>query len=137
MVLNSTDLKNDNNELYETGDSSTRDGASRWYVVKDLGASLGETGRMDPRRGDIASFEREPFITGVDEGRVRFGYRGRHQELLERIEAEDVVWTCERLQKLTDRQWRDAFRAGNFSEEVTGRYVARIRQKIDEGMKLK
>jgi hypothetical protein len=92
---------------------------------------------MDPRRGDITSFEREPFITGVDEGRVRFGYRGRHQELLERIGPEDVVWTCERLQKLTDRQWRDAFRAGNFSEDVTGRYVARIRQKIDEGMKLK
>jgi hypothetical protein len=137
MVLNSTDLKNDNNELYETSGSSTRDGASRWFVVKDLGASLGETGRMDPRRGDITSFEREPFITGVDEGRVRFGYRGRHQELLERIGPEDVVWTCERLQKLTDRQWRDAFRAGNFSEDVTGRYVARIRQKIDEGMKLK
>jgi len=135
MILNSTDLKNENNELYEpTG--REREQAPRWYVVKDLGASLGETGRMDPRRGDIGSFERERFIRSVDGGLVRFGYRGRHQELLERMRVEDVRWMCDRLQRLTDRQWRDAFRAGNFSDDVTTRYVARIHQKIDEGLRL-
>lgn len=136
MILNSTDLKNDNNELYEvTGErpSETR----RWYVVKDLGATLGETGRMDPRRGHIDSFEREPFVRSVEGGFVHFGFRGRHQELLNhRIEVEDVRWMCERLQHVTDRQLRDAFRAGHFSDETTTRYIARLRQKIDEGLKL-
>jgi methionine salvage enolase-phosphatase E1 len=51
--------------------------------------------------------------------------------------VEDVRWACERLQKLTDRQWRDAFRAGNFTADVTARYVARIRQKITEGLELR
>jgi hypothetical protein len=136
MILNSTDLKNDNNELYDVV-GRPRDGAPRWYVVKDLGASLGETGRIDPRRGFIDGFEREPFIAIVDQGRVRFGFRGRHQELLERIGVDDVHWMCERLQKITDRQLREAFRAGNYSDELTTRYVARIRQKIDEGLKLR
>jgi hypothetical protein len=137
MILNSTDLKNDNNALYEVvARERERELAARWYVVKDLGASLGATGRMDPRRGDVESFEREPFIRGAEAGRVRFGYRGRHQELLEDICVDDVHWICERLTRISDRQWRDAFRAGNFSEETTARYVARIRQKIDEGLRL-
>jgi hypothetical protein len=136
MVVNSTDLKDDNNELYDV-EGPPREGAARWYVVKDLGASLGETGRMEPRRGYIDGFEKEPFITGVKDGRVEFGFRGRHQDLLEQVRVEDVRWICERLQKLTDRQLRDAFKAGNFSEEVAARYVARIRQKIEEGLAIR
>jgi hypothetical protein len=136
MILNSTDLKNDNNELYQVL-GPDRERAPRWYVVKDLGASLGATGRMDPRRGDVASFEREPFVLGVDRDAVRFGFRGRHQELLAAITVDDVHWICERLQRLTERQWRDAFRAGNFSADVTARYLARIRQKVEQGLALR
>jgi hypothetical protein len=44
---------------------------------------------------------------------------------------------CERLQRLSDRQWRDAFRAANYSDETTARYVARIRQKITQGLELR
>ena len=136
MILNSTDLKDDNNTLYDI-EGPPREHAGRWYVVKDLGASLGETGKMDPRRGYIDGFEKEPFVTGVDNGRVSFGFRGRHQELLEHIGVEDVRWICERLQKVTDRQWHDAFHAGNYSDEIAARYVARMRQKIAEGLALR
>jgi hypothetical protein len=135
MIINSTDLKDENNTVYDV-EGPPREGARRWYVVKDLGASLGETGRMDPRRGYIDGFEKEPFITGVKEGHVLFGFRGRHQELLEPIRIEDVRWICQRLQRVTDQQLRDAFRAGNYREEITARYVARIRQKINEGLEL-
>lgn len=136
MILNSTDLKDQNNEVYDLP-SGPREGARRWYVVKDLGASLGETGRMDPRRGWVDGFEREPFITGEHDGRVEFGYRGRHQELLAGVGVEDVHWTCERLQRVTARQWHDAFRAGNFTSDQTDRYVRRIHQKIAEGLALR
>jgi len=136
MVLNSTDLKNVNNELYEVV-GEPREGARRWYVVKDLGASLGETGRMDPRRGYVDGFEREPFITGTAPDHVSFGFRGRHQELLGHIGVDDVRWTCERLMRVTDRGLRDAFHAGGFTDEQTGRFVARIRKKIDEGLALR
>jgi hypothetical protein len=136
MILNATDLKNDNNELYEVKDTDAAQ-PSRWYVLKDLGASLGETGRFDPKRGNIDAFEREPFTVHVHDERVRFAYRGRHQELLEHLTVADVRWTCDQLQKINDGQLRDAFRAGNYSDEVTTRYIARIRRKIAEGLALR
>ena len=137
MVLNSTDLKNENNTLYDVI-GPARERAARWFVVKDLGASLGETGRMDPRRGYIDGFEHERFVTGVENGFAIFAFRGRHQELIQQqIAVDDVKWICGRLQQLTDRQWRDAFRAGNYSDDVAARYVARIRQKITEGLELR
>jgi hypothetical protein len=114
MILNSTDLKNENNELYDV-EGGPKEGATRWYVVKDLGASLGETGRMDPRRGYVEGFEREPFIVGVRGGHVKFGFRGRHQELLDLITVDDVRWTCERLERITDSQWRDALHSGGYT----------------------
>jgi hypothetical protein len=136
VLLNSTDLKDDNNGVYEP-DGATREIARRWFIVKDVGASLGETGRMDPRRGYIDGFEKEAFITGVRDGHVQFAFRGRHRELLQGIRVDDVRWTCERVNTLTDQQWHDAFRAGNFADEVTARYVARIRQKVKEGLELR
>lgn len=136
MLLNSTDLKNDNNEVYEVeepGPGRPR----RLYIVKDLGASLGETGRVDPRRGYVDGFEREPFLAGREGQWVRFAFRGRHQQLLDRIPIADLRWICARVLGLSDRQWRDAFRAGNYDAETTARYVARIRDKAREGAALR
>ena len=64
MMFNSSDIKNENNALYEVK-HRRRDGSAQWYVVRDLGTALGETGRLAPQRGDPDIFEREPFITGV------------------------------------------------------------------------
>jgi hypothetical protein len=134
MILNSTDLKDDNNALYERRDGERL--VARWYVVKDLGATLGTTGRLYPKRNDIGEFERHEFIDEVDDGRVRFAYRGRHQQLLKNIRPADVVWMCERLQRLTDEQWRDAFRAGGYDEATTARYIRVFERKIAEGLAL-
>ena len=61
------------------------DGASRWFLVRDLGAALGETGKLYPRRNWLEGFERSGFITSVSGDRVEFDYHGRHQELLAMI----------------------------------------------------
>ena len=135
MLLNSTDLKDDNNELYEL--ETPGQDVRRWYVVKDLGASLGETGRLEPRRGYIDGFEREPFISEVKDGRVDFAFSGRHQDLLENISVDDVHWMCARVLKVSDRQWRDAFAAGGYDAETTTRYIARIRAKATEGLAIR
>ena len=134
MILNSTDLKDDNNAVYERlkGDHVV----GRWYAVKDLGATLGTTGRMDPKRNDIEAFEPHGFITGVSGGRVKFAFRGRHQELLRVITPDDVVWMCNRLARLTPAQWKDAFRAGGYDEALAARFIRRIQQKITEGQAL-
>src|SRR5882757_6273042 len=78
-LFNSSDLKNVNNTLYEV--TNPGDGPKRWYVVRDLGTALGETGRLVPMRGNPDLFEREPFIQDVKDGLVRFNYHGSHQEL--------------------------------------------------------
>ena len=135
LMFNSTDLKNDNNSIYKFDEPV--EGADRWLVVRDLGAALGETGRMYPRRNCLECFEQHGFITAIHDDRVEFDYVGRHQELISMIRPADVRWAAEHLQKLTDRQWQDAFRAANYSESDAGRYIAKLKEKIDDGLALR
>jgi hypothetical protein len=133
MMFNSSDLKNDNNALYEL--KEPRDGVKQWYVVRDLGTALGETGRLIPKRGDVDIFARHQFITGVKDGYVEFDYHGWHQELVRRrIAPSDVRWASELLAGLADRQWADAFRAGGYEADVAARFIDRLKQKIADGL---
>ena len=135
MMFDSSDLKNDNNSLYEI--ASPGSGPDRWYVVRDLGTALGETGKLAPKRGDPELFERQPFITGVENGFVRFSYHGWHQELFDRrIAPRDLQWATEWLGRLTDSQWADAFRAGGYPPEIANRFIARLQQKIADARRL-
>jgi hypothetical protein len=137
LILNSTDLKDDNNSIYEVkqGVPGAIPGVRRWFIVRDLGAALGETGKLFPRRNWIDGFENEAFIEGMKDGRIQFAFAGRHRELLEMITPADLEWAATRLQRVTSQQWRDAFRAANYTDSVRDRYVRKIRQKIDEALK--
>jgi hypothetical protein len=134
MMFNSSDVKNDNNALYEV----TRRGGKveQWYVVRDLGTAMGETARLAPKRGDPDIFEREPFITGVNDGVVQFNYHGWHRELLKGISPDDVAWASALLGQLSEQQWSDAFRAGGYQPALADRFIGRLRQKIAEGRRL-
>jgi hypothetical protein len=135
LMFDSSDLKNVNNTLYEVkpGGEPPR----LWYVVRDLGTALGETGRLAPKRSHPDLFERNRFINGVKDGYVQFHYHGWHQELLrERITPEDVRWASELLAGLSDRQWTDAFRAGGYEPDVADRFIRRTLAKVAEGMAL-
>ncbi len=131
MVLNSTDLKDDNNALYDL--KEPLEDADRWYTVKDLGASLGETAARGFDRGDPAAFDKAGFITGVKDGRVLFDFHGRHPELFSVVHPEDVRWMCAQLERLSARQWHDAFRAGGYDDDTTERFLRKIREKIAQG----
>ena len=135
LMLNSTDLKDSNNSVYET--KPPWKGASRWFVVRDLGAALGETGKLFPRRNWLEGFEREPFIESIEGAMIEFGYGGRHQELLSTISPEDLRWAAGQMQRLTDAQWRDAFRAANYAAPTADRFIRRIKEKIDDGLALR
>lgn len=135
MIFNSSDIKNDNNTLYEVKDP--KDDVKLWYVVRDLGTALGETGRLTPHRGDPDLFDRHKFVTGVENGFVKFEYHGWHQELFKRrITTGDVKWACTLLSRLSDAQWADAFRAGGYEPALAQRFITRVQQKIHEGMQL-
>jgi hypothetical protein len=134
-MLGNSDLKDDNNALYVLREAL--EGASRWYVARDLGHTFGRTGLINAPRGDIEVFEKTPFITGVVNGRVKLDWRGRHDALLDNIRPADVRWICGRLDRLSDRQWQDAFRAGGYPPETAERFIRRLEQKIAEGLALK
>ena len=135
LMLNSTDLKDDNNSLYKPVDRW--DGAPRWFVVRDVGAALGETGILSPRRNWLLGFEERSFITRLEDGKVEFDYDGRHKELLTMITPADVQWAARQMARLTDAQWRDAFRAGNYGTADANRFIARIKEKIADGRALR
>jgi hypothetical protein len=132
VMLCNSDLKDDQNEVYTL--KQPVEGAKRWYVARDLGQSFGSTGVIDAPRGDILAFEQTPFIKGVANGKVQFEWHGRHGVLLEQITPADVHWMCERLRRLTDRQWQDAFRAGGYAPQMSDRFIRRFKQKIEEGL---
>jgi len=131
-MLGNSDLKDEQNVVYHL--TEPFEGASRWYVARDVGQSFGRTGVIDAPRGDVTIFEETPFITGMDGRYVRFDWRGRHGVLLERITPDDVHWIAGRLQRLTDRQWQDAFRAGGYAPQTAERFIRRMKQKIEEGL---
>jgi hypothetical protein len=150
LILNSWDWKTSNNKIYALSERSEPDnGSSRWFVVRDLGASLGRTtypgllkwfrlrGFGQGTRNDLAGFEAQGFIVGVDdEGRPRFDYRGIYRDVIDTVSGADVRWACDLLNKLTDEQWRDAFRAGGYTPEQASRYLAKIKTKIAQGLQV-
>ncbi len=135
VLLGNSDLKDQQNAVYNLAEPF--EGAKKWYVARDLGQTFGRTGVVDAPRGDIRVYESTPFITAVERGKVRFDYRGRHRVLFASITPADVRWICERLDRLTDRQWRDAFRAGGYAPQTADRFIRRTKQKIAEGLALK
>jgi hypothetical protein len=135
MILNSTDLKDDNNGVFERRERHRV--VDRFFVVKDLGATFGTTGTANPARNDIDAFERVGFIKGVDDrGRVQFAFRGAHAELVENLRPEDVRWICRRLERLTPSQWRDAFRAAGQPDDIAARFIAKLHEKVAQGAAL-
>jgi hypothetical protein len=135
LMFDGSDLKNSNNSLYEL--KTEREGATRWFVVRDIGTALGETAKLDPQRNNPDIFERHAFITGVKNGYVEFSYHGWHQELVkDRITVADVKWTCNLLARLRDEQWSDAFRAGGYTPEVASRFIRSLKAKIEQGRHL-
>jgi hypothetical protein len=134
MMFNATDLKTSNNSIYE---HRTGDLVEQWYVARDIGSALGDWSRIAPRKGHVATFERQPFIRGVSGGFVDFAYTGWYQKLVRnRITPDDVAWVSSLLAQLSDQQWRDAFRAGGYEPQVADRYITVLKKKVDEGRDL-
>ena len=135
MMFNSTDLKNSNNSLYEYRDRGI---VQQRYVVRDLGAALGDSDRFAPRKGSPDAFEQEPFIVGVNNGFVEFAYKGWYAPLVrDRITPDDVAWTSNLLAQLTNKQWQDAFRAAGFAPADAERFIRKLREKVQQGRDLR
>jgi hypothetical protein len=134
MMFNSTDLKNSNNSLYEFKDG---DLVKQLYLTRDVGSALGDTNPISPRKNHPDSFEKVPYLLGVNGGKVQFAYSSWYKNLVrDRITPEEVAWASELLGSLTEKQWADAFRAGGYEPAVANRFIARLKEKIEQGRTL-
>ena len=88
LILGNWDLKTSNNRIYEAVDASHH--PRRWFVVRDLGSSLGEakqhrffallgTRGQQGTKNDLEGFERQGFIEEVEERRSLPSSRMRQQ----------------------------------------------------------
>ena len=145
MVLNNWDWKTSNNKIY---DITNPDGTGeRRYIVRDLGASFGKSDAppiarllgqrvAQGNRNNLADFEKQGFIKSVAGGKVRFEYGGIHQHITDVLTADDVVWTCRLLARLSDEQWNAAFTAAGYPPDQAARFIAKLKSKIAEGLAL-
>lgn len=144
LILNNWDWKTSNNKIYQL--SKPVNGVSRWFVVRDVGASLGRTkyphilkffrlrGFGQGTRNNIDDFESQGFIKAATGESIDFDYRGIYRDVIDTVTPADVQWAASRLAKLSDRQWDDAFRAAGYSKEIGDRFIAKIKQKIAQGL---
>jgi len=135
VLLNGWDFTANNNRVYRPKNPGT--GPARWFVIQDLGATLGKTRWPNGTIDDLEGFLSLGFVKGVgDDGRVDFDYHGRHRSVLRDITADDVVWTCRLLGRLSEGQMLDALRSAGYPREKAGAYVTKVREKIREGQAL-
>jgi hypothetical protein len=135
ILINNWDLKTSNNKRYLRSQETPH----RVFVVKDLGQSFGTSRRgFIGSNSSVADFLKEEFIQGTAGDRVQFVYQPAfwNMGVMHGITREDVLWTCRRLAQLSDRQWRDAFRAGGYSEVESSAFISHMQRKIRDGLAL-
>ena len=145
LILNNWDWKTSNNKVYASADGRPH---PQFYVVRDLGASLGKTSfpqflkwtplRMGKQgsRNHLEDFEAQGFIKEIDGDRITFDYKGIHTRLVETVTVQDVVWTCRLMSRLSAQQWDDAFRAAAYEPAERQRFIAKLKSKVNQGLAL-
>ena len=68
------------------------------------------------------------------EDEVDFDFETIYGAVVDLVRPDDVKWAAERLSRISDAQWNDAFRAADYEPEVRARYIRKIKAKIAEGL---
>ena len=145
-VLNNWDLKDVNNAVLEDGSGKDI------LLVSDVGSSFATNGLSWSKgrsKGDVGTFEKSKFITSKKGNEVNFAtpaapapidavnvkqYKMRHDLgwIGKDIPVADARWVGSLLKQLSHKQLVDAFRAGQFPDEETERYVRVLESRIQD-----
>jgi hypothetical protein len=146
-LINNWDLKEINNDILDEG------GGPR-YMVADLGASLGRTGKPFGRsRGVMKDYTETKFIKKVTPEYVDFvmhsrpffltifnfpnyRFRTRMESVAKHIPIVDARWLGNRLGQFSREQIRACFRAADFSPAEVDGYTRVVMQRIEALKKL-
>lgn len=133
VFMTNWDVLDLQNEILHTGDENQ-------YIVSDLGSTFGRLGnnnlpiifRLGRRTGSPKHYVKTRFVKGVDRGELKLAYKGKNRGLFKGIRVADARWLSGLLNRLSDDQIRDAFRAANYSESDVETYTRAVRNKIVE-----
>jgi hypothetical protein len=110
------------------------------YVVSDLGAAFGKM--VDLRfpmslitmhmwsKWKLRDYERQRFIDGVENGRVKLHYRG--ERTFDPVPIDDARWFAGLASQLTPQQVRTAFEAAGATPDQVDGFSKRLLEKIRE-----
>lgn len=149
-LLNSWDLKDENNSVYEEHDKGERPVLR--YAVSDLGSSFGTTGLSFPdgrSKGNLPAYSRSKFIKAVHRQSVDFNVPTRPnvfhlvnpKEFIIRmrlrwighdIPRADARWIGQLLAQLSPDQIRQAFRAADYSPQQVEEFAGVVEERIKE-----
>jgi hypothetical protein len=127
-LFNNWDMKDDNNQILATKGVTD---SERRFIVSDLGATFGKTGGIISRsRNKPSDYVKAEFVKGISGNEVDFHYGGKNGKLFEDITIQDVKWLAAWLNRLSDEQIKDAFRAANYSSEDVDLLAGAVRTRI-------
>jgi hypothetical protein len=133
--LNNWDMKSANNVILKRGNE-------RQYVISDLGVSFGKTGsnplplfwRIGRSRNDPKDYAHAEFVKKIDfeNDRVRVEFNGKNRSRMKHFTIADARWLASLLEKLSDSQIRDAFRAANYSSRDVDLLTHAVKDRIGQ-----
>lgn len=146
-LINNWDLTDDNNAVYQ----DPSDPAKAVYMVTDVGASFGKTGKSYSEKiskGNLKAYVHSKFISKVTDHHVDFNFPTHpafihmaieprvlwhylHERWIGRhIPRKDAKWIGSLLAQLSPQQIRDAFRAAGYSPEEIEEYATALEGRI-------
>jgi hypothetical protein len=142
MLLSNWDTKDRRDVARGSNTAIFEHRLTRWrrearYLITDWGGSMGRWGGNIVTRGrwDPEGFAAQTpqFVTGVEDGMVRFGYVGqRTADMSTGIRLADVRWLYRYLGRITDAQLREALLAGGASDEEADSFARSLRDRISQ-----
>lgn len=115
-------------------------GNENHYIVSDLGSTFGRLGnnnlpvlyRLGRKTGSPKHYAKTRFVKRVRGGEVELAYKGKNRKLFRGFTISDARWLSNQLNRLSDAQIRDAFRAANYSATDVETFAQTVRKKIVE-----
>ena len=133
VFMTNWDVLDMQNKIVRVGDEDQ-------YIVSDLGSTFGRLGnnnlplfyRFGRTTGRPGQYLKTQFIRRVKNGVIELSYKGKSRDIFKGITLADGRWLAARLNRLSDAQILDAFRAANYSPADAEMYRRAVRNKIEE-----
>ncbi|HSS22015.1 MAG TPA: hypothetical protein VLL54_18220 [Pyrinomonadaceae bacterium] len=132
--INNWDMKDDNNQILAVKGATD---SERRFIVSDLGATFGKTGGVFSRsRNKPSDYAKSEFVKAVNGNMLDLNYGGKNQNIFDGITVQDAKWLATWLDRLSDEQIKDAFRAANYSAADVDLLAGAVRKRIDDLKKI-